>query len=70
MPKNKKAGNLLNTEHRQKNVKVIISVMQPYVNEEIAHVILPKKRYIEWLINELQILGIIETAPCGEGESN
>ncbi len=55
----KKAGDILQTEHRKNNVKVIISKMEPFLQREIAHVILPKKNYIQWLINEMQELGLI-----------
>ncbi len=64
MPKNKKAGETLNTEHRKRDVKVIIGKMEPYVIAEVSHVILPKKNYKDFLIGELIKLGVLKLEKC------
>lgn len=60
MPKNNKTGDTLNIEHRKKNVKVIIGRVEPFVVAEVAHVILAKKMYKDFLIGELVKLGVIK----------
>ncbi len=60
MPKNNKAGDTLNAEHRKRNVKVIIGKVEPFVLAEVAHVILQKKMYTDFLIGELIKLDVLE----------